>query len=304
MIRKIIRINEEKCTGCGLCIPNCSEGALRVIDGKARLVSDLFCDGLGACLGHCPEGAIEVTERESEPYNEAKVMDNIVPQGRNTILSHLDHLRSHGEQGYLNEAIAYIRAHDVNMSLETSGNDKTLQSPGVLPVFKDSQSKPSSPGGCQGIRQVDFKADKKNIYVSGAAVVSQVSVSPSELGHWPVQMHLLNPLASCYQGADVLLAADCVAYAMGDFHNRLLRGKSLAIACPKLDTNMEVYIEKLTAMISLAGINSLTVAIMQVPCCSGLIRMVMMAMEKSSRKIPVRKIVVSLKGETLQEEWI
>jgi len=298
MIRKIIRINEEKCNGCGLCVPNCAEGAIRVIDGKARLVSDLFCDGLGACLGHCPEGAIEVTERESEPYNETRVMENIVPQGRNTILAHLDHLRSHGEQEYLREAIAYIRTQNIDMAPGHAGKDRTLQTAGVFSVYKNELSKPSSSCGCPGSNSIDFKNDERDTRSTAATPV------PSELGHWPVQMHLIDPSASCYKGADVLLAADCVAYAMGDFHNRLLRGKSLAIACPKLDVNTEIYIEKLIALINQSGISSLTVAIMQVPCCSGLVRMVMAAMEKSSRTIPVRKIVVSVKGAILQEEWL
>src|SRR5664279_383056 len=107
MKRNIIRIDEEKCNGCGLCIPNCQEGALLVIDGKARLISDLFCDGLGACIGHCPEDAITIEEREAEPYNEKLVMETISVKGRNTILAHLEHLRDHNEPGYLNEAISY-----------------------------------------------------------------------------------------------------------------------------------------------------------------------------------------------------
>jgi len=107
--RKIVKIDEEKCTGCGLCIPNCPEGAIQIIDGKARLVSDIFCDGLGACLGHCPEGAITTEEREAESYDEKKTMQNIVKAGKNTIIAHLKHLKGHGETGYLNEAIEYLK---------------------------------------------------------------------------------------------------------------------------------------------------------------------------------------------------
>jgi len=107
-VRKIITIDEDTCNGCGLCIPNCPEGALQVIDGKVRLVSDLFCDGLGACIGYCPEGAIAVVEREAEPYDERKVMANIARQGANTIRAHLEHLRSHGEDGLLSQAVGYL----------------------------------------------------------------------------------------------------------------------------------------------------------------------------------------------------
>ena len=118
MLRKIIQIDEEKCNGCRLCIPNCLEGALQIIDCKARLISDLFCDGLGACLGHCPEGAIEIIEREAEPYNETVVMETIVKQGRNTILAHLEHLRDHNEHEFLKEAVSYIKKHNIDLSPE------------------------------------------------------------------------------------------------------------------------------------------------------------------------------------------
>ena len=106
--RKIINIDTEKCNGCGLCIPNCPEGALQVIDGKARLVSDLFCDGLGACIGHCPQGAINIEEREAETYDEKKVMENIVKHGKNTIIAHLKHLKDHNEFAYLKVAMDYL----------------------------------------------------------------------------------------------------------------------------------------------------------------------------------------------------
>ena len=118
MKRKIIEIDEDKCNGCGLCIPNCQEGALQIIDEKARLISDLFCDGLGACIGHCPEGAIEIIEREAEPYNERKVMEILVSKGRNTILAHLDHLRDHNEQEFLKEFGDSLICDDVNSQLE------------------------------------------------------------------------------------------------------------------------------------------------------------------------------------------
>lgn len=301
MLRKIIQIDEEKCNGCGLCIPNCPEGALQIIDGKARLVSDLFCDGLGACIGHCPEGAIEIVEREAEPYDETKVMDIIVPQGRNTILAHLDHLRSHHETGYLNEAIAYIKSRNIDMSPPASENNPTT--PQTLAGFSglaEARQK-LKPSGCSGCQSIDFGTVGKNENAPAPPVPGKTQVKSSELKQWPVQMHLINPMASYFQGADLLLAADCVAFAMGDFHDRLLKERSLAIACPKLDSNMEIYVEKLTTLITRAGIRSITVAMMEVPCCGGLLRLVLKAMEYSERTIPVRKIVVSLQGEIIQE---
>ncbi len=297
MLRKIIRIDEEKCNGCGLCIPDCPEGALQVIDGKARLVGDLLCDGLGACIGRCPEGAISVEVREAEPYNEKKVMENIVPQGRNTILAHLDHLRKHGEQGYLDEAIAYIKEHKVDMRPEETGSVKSAVIPGsVMGSVAHS--------GCPGTRPQDLRM----IPAPGSGALpdpeSGMAGSPSQLGHWPVQFHLINPGAAFLQGADVLLCADCVPFAMGDFHGRLLRGRPVIIACPKLDSNQESYLEKLKALIIQGKINTLTVAVMEVPCCGGLIRLALSAREQSGRYLPVKMIKISIKGDILQEDWM
>ena len=311
MLRKIIQIDEELCNGCGLCIPNCHEGALQIIDGKARLISDLFCDGLGACLGHCPEGAIEIIEREAEPYNETVVMETIVKQGRNTILAHLEHLRDHNEHEFLKEAVAYIKKHNIDLS-----PDAPLPSPAASTVIfenmketlKHVKPEQESACGCGGSKTIDFRIDIDKVNAaaatSAATLAEPASPAPSELRQWPVQLHLVNPMASYFQGADVVLAADCVAFAMGDFHNRMLKNKSLAIACPKLDTNKDVYIEKLSAMVSNAKINTLTVPIMEVPCCGGLIQMAKMAVQQSGRNIPIKKIVVGIKGDILHEEWV
>lgn len=310
MLRKIIQIDDDKCNGCGLCIPNCHEGALQIIDGKARLISDLFCDGLGACLGHCPEGAIEIIEREAEPYNESIVMETIVKQGRNTILAHLEHLRDHNEHEYLKEAISYIKNNNIDLSPDAEIKP-SVASHVIFQNMKEALNhvKPEqgSACGCGSSKTIDFRIDVDK--VNAAAVTTAVSENTgsapaqSELRQWPVQLHLLNPMASYFQGADVLLAADCVAFAMGDFHNRMLKNKSLAIACPKLDTNKEIYIDKLATMISDAKINTLTVPIMEVPCCGGLIQMAKMAVQQSGRNIPVKKIVVGIKGDILHEEW-
>lgn len=307
MLRKIIRIDEDKCNGCGLCIPNCHEGALQIIDGKARLVSDLFCDGLGACIGHCPEGAIDIIEREAEPYNETIVMEQMAKMGRNTILAHLEHLRNHNEEALMKEAIAYIKQNDIDLGPEAENEapKKVAATFSTLhEAIKQTKEQNGSACGCSGSAPMDFRIDMDKVNTAGAAVVVTSSPAPSELRHWPVQFHLVNPNASYFQGADVVMAADCVAFAMGDFHDRLLKGKSLVIACPKLDSNKEVYIEKLTSMIASAKINTLTVPIMEVPCCGGLLQIAKIAVEQAERKIPVKKIVVGIKGDILQEEWI
>jgi ferredoxin len=309
MLRKIIKIDEAKCTGCALCIPNCHEGALQIIDGKARLISDLFCDGLGACLGHCPEGAIEVIEREAEPYNETIVMETIAKQGRNTILAHLEHLRDHNEEAFLKEAVDYIKKHNIDMSPTAESGSPSTNNPvfnNIKEAMQHTKSDSGASCGCGGSKTIDFRIDTEQLNAAAAAAAATENTisAPSELRQWPVQMHLINPNASYFQGADVVLAADCVAFAMGDFHNKLLKNKSLAIACPKLDSNKDVYVEKLTSMIANAKINTLTVPIMEVPCCGGLIQMAKIAVQQSGRNIPVKQIVVGIKGDILSEEWV
>ncbi len=275
--RKIIKIEEEKCNGCGLCLPNCPEGALMLIDNKVRLISDLFCDGLGACIGHCPSGAIIIEEREAEPYEEKKVMENIVKQGKNTIQAHLKHLKEHGETGYLNEAIQVLKEKGIEIPLE----EKTAH---------------AHFAGCPGAKMMDFSEN--------SATGEEAGLRASQLRQWPIQLHLVGPMAPYFQGKDVVMAADCVAYALADFHQEYLKGKSLAIACPKLDSEQEEYAEKITALIDEAKINTLTVMIMQVPCCDGLFQIARRARENAQRKIPIKKIVVSIQGSILEEEWV
>src|ERR1035437_4975902 len=277
--RKIIKINEELCNGCGLCIPACPEGALQVIDGKVRLISDLFCDGLGACLGECPLDAIEMEEREAAPYSERTVMENIVKQGPNTIAAHLKHLAEHGEEEYLKEAIEFL-------------DEKGIKNP-----LKEGDMNEKHFDGCPGSKVQDFRANAKDGKEEGGKRQSQ-------LGQWPIQLHLVSPEAPYYQKADVLLAADCVAYSVGDFHKDYLKGKSIAIACPKLDEGQDVYVEKIKSMIDDAKINTLTVMTMQVPCCMGLVAMARQALQSTKRKIPIKSIIISLQGEVLSEDWV
>ena len=279
--RKIVKIDEEKCTGCGLCIPNCPEGAIQIIDGKARLVSDIFCDGLGACLGHCPEDAITTEEREAEPYDEKKTMENIVKAGKNTVIAHLKHLKDHRETGYLKEALEFLEEKGIKVDFE----EETKEEP-VQPVC-------SCPGS-----QVKYFSDEKKESTEESGSRS------SQLRQWPIQLHLAPPFAPYFQGKDVLLVADCVGYSIGDFHKDYLKGRSLSIACPKLDSNQEIYLDKLIKLIDGAKINTLTVMTMEVPCCSGLLDLAKRAAEKASRKIPIKSIVVGIKGDILKEEWI
>jgi NAD-dependent dihydropyrimidine dehydrogenase PreA subunit len=276
MRRKIISIDHELCNGCGICVTSCPEGALQLIDGKARLVGDLLCDGLGACLKDCPQNAISVEEREAEPYDELKVLKNIIPQGANVLLAHLKHLQNHGQTGFLQQALAHLKSEGVPIELPSHTSTP-------VPVAHS----------CPGSQNKTF---------SPCSIDTETAPSkPSQLNHWPIQLHLISPTAPQYQKSDLLVAADCTAFSNADFHNKFLKGHSLIIACPKLDANQDIYREKLIALIDQAKVKSIKVMIMQVPCCGGLLRQVMDAAKQATLKPPIISIVVGLQGEILNE---
>lgn len=303
MKRDVLKIYEDLCNGCGQCVPNCHEGALQVIDGKIKLISELMCDGLGACIGHCPEGAITIETREAEPYSETRVMEQMKDKGKNTIVAHLKHLKDHGETGFLQEGVSYIKDNRLKLKFNLDEVISEVHNHGKPLVteyqsYNHSQQHDNAGGGCPGSRaMVIEKPSGQNNNVSPAD-------QPSELRQWPMKMHLVNPNAPYFRNADLLLAADCAAFSMGDFHSKHLKGKSLAIACPKLDQGTESYIEKLTAMIDIAKVNTITVMMMEVPCCGGLLQMVKTALGNASIKVPVKKIIVGINGELLHEDWV
>ena len=244
-VREVIEIDEALCDGCGDCVTACAEGAIAIIDGKARLVSDSYCDGLGACLGHCPQNAIAIIYRDAEAFD----------------------------------------AEAVELHLEGIAKPPASMMSVIQP--------PASPGGgCPGSRA------QMLVPASDTGALSD-EAAPSRLRHWPVQLHLVPPTAPFFEDADVVLAADCVAYAVGGFHRRFLSGKSLAIACPKLDSNQEIYLQKLVAMIDQAGIRSLQVMVMEVPCCGGLVRLAEMAIGRANRKVPVECLVIGTQGNII-----
>lgn len=251
-IRDVIVIDEELCDGCGDCVSACAEGAIAIVGGKARLVSDTYCDGLGACLGHCPQGAITIIRRAAAAFDEAAVARHLAAGGP-------------------------AAAHATTRALEV------LAQPG--------------PGvGCPGSRTQLMPRD-------GCAPPADGGQN-SQLRHWPVQLHLVPPTAPFFRDADVLLAADCVAFAVGDFHRRHLNGRSLAIACPKLDSNQENYLSKLVAMIDEAQIRSLRVMVMEVPCCGGLLRLAAEAVRRARRTVPVECLVVATDGRLLGQRAV
>lgn len=232
VIRKIVQIDEGKCNGCGLCIPNCVEGALQIVDGKARLMSERFCDGLGACLGHCPQEAITIIEREAEDFDEKAV------------------------ESYLHQK-------------------------------KESSPQPEYIG-CPSSRPHQF-----DVPHSGS---ESTPVDVSQLTHWPVQLKLVPVHAPYFLEADLLVAADCVPFAYPNFHQDFLKGRIVLVGCPKLD-DVQYYQQKLTEILKVNSIRSITVPYMEVSCCFGLVRTIEKAIANSGKKIPLRKVKVSIRGE-------
>ncbi len=244
-VRKIVKIDEEKCNGCGECVPSCAEGAIRVVNGKARLRADNLCDGLGACLGHCPMGAITIEERPAEEFDHQAVEQ---------------HLKA-----------ATAPAPFVPSPLGG----------GTPPLKHQAPSTMHPTGGCPGSRVRMFEPAAQPSDPRSEMSDPKPS-SPSRLRQWPVQLTLLPPQGALWQDADVLLCADCVPFAFPDFHEKLLAGKTLAIACPKLD-DCQSYVDKLTTIFANNSIRSITVARMEVPCCSGLTRVANLALQASGR---------------------
>lgn len=267
MKRKIIKIDEEKCNGCGVCISGCPEGALQILDGKAKLVKDSFCDGLGACIGDCPRGAILVEERESEAYDEISVIKNIAQKGEKAVIDHLKHLEDHNETEALEKAVSFL---GLNRKVESHNS-------------------------CPGSRTMDFRAQP----VKKARTALDSHPRTSELRQWPIQLHLLNPAAPYFEDAELVIAADCVGFAHPDFHGRFLKGKTLIMFCPKLDTGIDVYIDKLAQIFTMHNIKSVTMVHMEVPCCFGVGRIVEQALMKSGKNIFVKDYTVSIKGEII-----
>jgi len=277
MKRKIITIDEEKCTGCGQCIPDCPEGALQLLDGKARLISDLFCDGLGACIGTCPEGAISVIEREAGAYDESEVMKNIVRQGEAVIRAHLEHLAGHGEMDLYHQALSFLQDVHIAVPVHRGSPDHT----GHHHLSNPFASCPGS-----AARTIEHTRQSSQFLVH----------TESELRQWPVQLQLLNPANPYFENADLLVAADCVPFAYADFHQKLLKDRILIIFCPKLDSDIEGYITKLAEILKIHSIRSITTVHMIVPCCSGVTYVVNEALKLSGKEIPVQDITITLQG--------
>ncbi|HZX11828.1 MAG TPA: 4Fe-4S binding protein [Acidobacteriota bacterium] len=273
MRRQIIQIDEKKCNGCGQCVPNCPEGALQVIDGKARLVSDLFCDGLGACIDECPEGAITVIQREAEPYDEFRVMENIIKAGPNTIKAHLKHLKDHNQNEYYAQAVEILRQKGISVPEE--------EEPDCISE------------GCPGLKAQHIEPEPSSHKASPIEM-------KSELRQWPIQLHLLNPDAPYLENAELLISADCTPFAFANFHQRFLKGKIVINLCPKLDKGIDRYIEKLTQIFKTKNIRSIHIVRMEVPCCGGIEFIVNKALEKSGKSLDMKRSIITIQGQINQ----
>ena len=246
--RKIVQIDEEKCTGCGECVPSCAEGAIQIVDGKAKLVSDVYCDGLGACLGTCPEDAITIIERDAPAFDEGAAM------------AHVEKL-------------------------------------------KTGQPEPAAQQGCPGAAVRSLRSGLPMAGMpqpAGSASGESEGGTGSALGNWPIQLHLVPPGAPFLQGRDLLLVADCVPFAYADFHRELLQGRPLVIGCPKLDDG-QFYVDRLTDMLRESSIRSVTVAHMEVPCCTGLVRIAQAAIEAAGNNVPLETVTISIRGQVLED---
>jgi len=275
MIRKIIKIDEEKCTGCGDCIPECKEGALQIIDEKCRLVSELFCDGLGACIGHCPEGAITIEEREAEEYDEVKVIQSLLDKPRSVLKAHMKHLKDHGADEFLKQATDYLEKIGIENPIKEKAdtNDEKVE-------FK----------GCPGslMRFVDDNIDEeKNV---------EAMEHHSQLRQWPVHLHLVNPNMPVFKGKDLVVMSTCGPLASANIHEQYLKGNAVVVACPKLDYT-EPYSDKLASIFTTANTRKVIIVRMEVPCCGGLSTITEKAVNLSGRKdIQLEEHILSIDG--------
>ena len=242
--RKIIEIDEERCDGCGLCIIGCAEGALTVMDGKAKVVADKFCDGLGACIGECPNDALTIVEKETDEFDEIAVEEH---------LSQMEKEKAH-------------------------------EAPAPASGCPSATWQSFAPTACQ-------KANQPTTHAGGI----------SALSHWPVQIRLVPPQAPFLKNAHLLVAADCTPLAYPEFHERLLKGKVVLMGCPKFD-DVQDYIDRFAAIFSASDIASITAAIMEVPCCSGLPYIIKKGMEKAGKTVPMETVVISTRGQILEQQ--
>ena len=244
--RKIIKIDEELCDGCGNCVPSCAEGAIEIVDDKAKIVAEVYCDGLGACLGECPTGALTIVEREADEFDEKAVEEYLSAKAKEEV------------------------PQEATMAC-----------------------------GCPSTQIQSFMSNSP-CQEANKPVMGQ-RAGGSALSHWPVQIRLVPPTAPFLKGADLLVVSDCTPVAYPNFHQDFLEGRVVMVGCPKFDDAQE-YIQKFADIFNTADIKSVTVLVMEVPCCQGLPIMVEKGMETAGKKVPLEKVVIGVKGDLLGRE--
>ncbi len=285
MLRKVINIDEEKCNGCGDCIPECHEGALQIIDEKCRLISELFCDGLGACVGHCPEGAITIEEREAEPYDEIKVIDNLLEKPFSVMKAHLFHLKEHGANDLLNQALDYLERKDISLD-KLNGLLSSQMNPKLHNIEIHSSNNQGCPGSQMRINEQAITKEKSNS-----------DINESQLRQWPIQLHLVNPEAPYFKNSEIVIMSTCGPVASANVHEDYLKNRTVVIACPKLDYT-DPYTDKLSLIFKSAGTKKSIVVIMEVPCCKGLSQFAFNAAKGSGNKgLIVEEHILTLDGK-------
>jgi ferredoxin len=272
--RQIITIDEEKCDGCGACVPSCVEGALQVVNGKARLMKEDFCDGLGACLGECPQGALHVVEMAVDAYDEPAVLSFLQQTAPDRVEKHVAHLRAHGMTSSLNPAPVGVAACPV-----VDGRPQTADR---RPARENEAAVSGRPSAVIAL-------------LTPNETPSAPTRARSELRQWPVQLHLLPPQAPFFQDAELYLIADCVPFAYPDLHADFLKDHAVAVGCPKLDDG-RAYIVKLVEILRSNDIRSLKVIRMEVPCCGGLEFIATQALAQSGKNIPIDSVVVGVRN--------
>lgn len=263
-VRKIIKIDEELCDGCGLCVPDCAEGSLVIVDGKAKLVADRLCDGLGACLGACPTGALKIIERTADEFDEEAVEE-------------------------------YLK--------ELKKKEQATQSQsgcGCSSAQVQDLAAPKLGGGCPSAQIQTFSGSAHMEQMQKQAGLAPMNPNnESALSHWPIQIRLVPPTAPFLKDADLLIAADCTAIAALNFQTEYLQGKKVVMGCPKFD-DAEMYIQRFTEILQQSGLNSITILIMEVPCCASMNVIVKEAIKRAGSSIPVEQITLSRQGTEIK----
>lgn len=323
MKRQIIEIDEAKCNGCGQCILACQEGALALVDGKAKLVGEILCDGLGACLGECPTGALKIIEREAEKFSEEavkQVQDAAKKKEHHAKhhdkkhhdAKHAEHHAHHAEKHAAHHAEKHAghhaeKHHDHHHDHHAKQEPEKPVPPLRPDLHVEAMTGPAAALGC-GCPANQLMYLKRGPAASdeapGVCAIGPVAGPvESELGHWPVKLELLRPDAPFLRGADLLLMADCAGVSVPDLHQRFLKGHAVSIACPKF-SDLEAHIERLAGIIRGSGIKSLTVLHMEVPCCRGLVMAAERALQAAGLDIPLKRIKIGRNGKPLEEETI